>query len=123
MASRLKLPNLSITQGFIQYQWCDLKLQCPQGYAIHRKVHIKNRDPLRKRLKFEKVKLRTPEVCMTVANYVSQGNQDSQTSGNPTQEVIGLSKDLENEGCAQGELELKQNEIAQSDEDSVKFIV
>ena len=60
MASWLKPPNPTIRQGLIQCQWCDLKFQSAQGYAIHKKVHIENRDPLRKRLKFGKVKLRTP---------------------------------------------------------------
>ena len=85
MASWLKPPNPTITQGLIQCQWCDLKLRrSAQGYAIVRKVHVENRDPLRKKLKFGKVKLRTPDACTTGTNpNVPQGNQDSRTSGNP----------------------------------------
>ena len=37
--------------------------------------------------------------------------------------IIDLSQDLENEGCAQGEQELEQNETAQSDDDSVQLII
>ena len=69
MASWLKPPNPTITQGLIQCQWCDLKLRrSAQGYAIDRKVHVENRDPLRKKLKFGKVKLRTPDACTTGTN-------------------------------------------------------
>ena len=69
MPSWLKPPNPTITQGLIQCQWCDLKLRrSAQGYAIVRKVHVENRDPLRKKLKFGKVKLRTPDACTTGTN-------------------------------------------------------
>ena len=120
MASWLKPPNPTIRQGLIQCQWCDLKFQSAQGYAIHKKVHIENRDPLRKRLKFGKVKLRTP-------SQPPQGNEENQTNGNHTQEVIDLSEDSGNEGCdegcAQGVVDIEENETAQSDDDSAHIVV
>ena len=60
----------------IQCIWCVKKFKISQGYAIYKKIHVEDNDPLRKKNKYGKVKFMSVinSVVVVPTNLIADGN-------------------------------------------------